>query len=62
MSEGEEWPATDLDVHWADCDRCGDRRPVKLVFDPFVTEGISEGPAELHYWCKPCHQQRCDDR
>ena len=40
MSMYEEWEVDDLDTLEAPCEWCGERKMVKLVFDPFEVEGI----------------------
>ncbi len=59
----EEWDADDPETFNAPCERCGERKAVKLVLDPFVVEGIYEPkdrPSEEH-WCGACFDERASD-
>lgn len=44
---------------WADapvgtCDQCGDCGPGITAVDPFVSEGIIDGPGVDEFWCRRC--------
>jgi hypothetical protein len=58
----DQWPIEDVETTEGVCDRCGERRPIRKVDDPFVREGIIDGdPAARFWWCKPCYELRLDD-
>lgn len=57
----EHWDEDDPETTMTECQRCGERRPCQLVIDPFVVEGISEGPDVKEWWCWPCFELRSDD-
>jgi hypothetical protein len=62
IEQGEDqWPLNSTETMVDRCDRCGQIKLVQQVHDPFVVEGITEGPDEPEWWCKPCFETRAGD-
>jgi hypothetical protein len=59
-TSGEPW-ADGPETRDGICSRCGERRPVRLRVDPFVVEGIVDGPKVEEWVCRPCYELRNDD-
>jgi hypothetical protein len=59
-TEGEDW-ADDPETREGTCSYCGKGRPVRLRVDPFVAEGIDDGPEVEEWVCRPCYQDRLDE-
>jgi hypothetical protein len=54
------WP-DDPETFEGECECCHERRPLQRVHDPFVGEGIDDGPDEELAWCRPCYETRLGD-
>jgi hypothetical protein len=60
--DGRDWPVDTIETVEGTCERCGRRRPLRWVHDPFARERIIDrDPDERHWWCKPCLELRRDD-
>jgi hypothetical protein len=60
--DDRDWPFDSTGTIEGTCERCGERRPLRCVHDPFARERIIDrDPDETHRWCKPCLELRRDD-
>lgn len=57
----KEWDVNSVYTIESKCDRCGELKPLQRIIDPFIVEGITEGPEEYEWWCKPCFDLRQGD-